>query len=554
MISTKWFVADFETTSYNYYLQNGYTKVWLWAMCDSDANMVEIGENIEDFIKLLRKMYGKTIYFHNLKFDGEFIISWLLNNGYQYYEDLKTVKRGFSTLIGEMGEFYGMDIKFADRQIVHIHDSLKLLPFKVSKIAKDFGLPIMKEEIDYDNYIVDAKKISYITNDVRIVAMALNKIKAEGMTKRTTASCAYGQYTRMRSETFMLDTFPILDDEFLDEWREAYRGGRSQVNPLFRNKIVHNVKRYDINSMYPSIMYNEKLPYGEPFEIDKINTTAFELYHVFISFTLKHGHLPSLLKKSSVFGDDDSYYIETDGIEELWISNIDYELLLRHYDVTYVKFVKMIGFRTTKLLFIDYVEKWYSKKNVDTGAKKIVDKLMLNCLYGKFGSNHKGYHKIPILDEETGKVKYTKSEVCEMKKYYLPIAIAITSYAHKYIDDAINETGIENFVYCDTDSIHTIGELPQSMIDNKELGKFKLEGIEEKAKYVRQKSYITYENGKYTITCAGMTEDMKDDVINKYKDSVFKAFSEGLIVKGKLIPKHVKGGIVLYETTFQISG
>ena len=554
MISTKWYVADFETTSYKFYEQNGYTKVWLWAICDSDANMVEIGTTIEDFIKLLRKMYGKTIYFHNLKFDGEFIISWLLNNGFQYYEELKNQKRGFTTLIGEMGEFYGMDIKFADHRIVHIHDSLKLLPFKVSKIAKDFGLPILKEKIDYDNYIVDANKISYITNDVRIVAMALKQIKDEGMTKRTTASCAYGQYTGMRSEDYLNDSFPTLNDEFLDEWRKAYRGGRSQVSPLYRGKVLHNVKRFDINSMYPSIMYNEKLPYGEPIPIDKRNTTAFELYHVLIHFTLKRGHLPSLLKKTSIFGDDDSYYIETDEVEEIWISNIDYDLLEKHYDIHYVQFIEMIGFRTTKLLFIDYVEKWYERKSIDTGAKKIVDKLMLNCLYGKFGSNHKGYHKIPTLDEETGKVKYIKSDICDMKKYYLPIAIAITSYAHKYIDDAIEKTGIENFVYCDTDSVHTLGTLPDDMIDNKKLGKFKLEGIEEKAKYIRQKSYITYEKGKYTITCAGMTEDMKDEVINKYKNDVFKAFSEGLIVKGKLIPKHVKGGIVLYETTFQISG
>ena len=40
MVSSKWYVADFETTNYEFYEQNGYTKVWLYAICDSDANII----------------------------------------------------------------------------------------------------------------------------------------------------------------------------------------------------------------------------------------------------------------------------------------------------------------------------------------------------------------------------------------------------------------------------------------------------------------------------------------------------------------------------------
>ena len=138
MVSSKWYVADFETTNYEFYKQNGYTKVWLYAICDSDANIINYGSSIEDFFIQVRKMYGKTIYFHNLKFDGSFIISYLLNNGYTYSDNLKEVTKGFSTLIGEMGEFYSITIKFTKNKLLHIYDSLKLLPFKVKKIAKDF--------------------------------------------------------------------------------------------------------------------------------------------------------------------------------------------------------------------------------------------------------------------------------------------------------------------------------------------------------------------------------------------------------------------------------
>lgn len=552
MTSDKWYVADFETTNHEFYEQYGYTKVWLYAICDKDANIITYGDCIESFITFIRSLYGKSIYFHNLKFDGAFIIDYLLSIGYEYSEDLKNINRGFSTLIGEMGEFYSITIKFSKGKQVHLYDSLKLLPFKVEKIAKDFGLPILKGKIDYGKYVINEETLSYIYNDVRIVAMALKQIKEEGMTKMTTASCAYRQYTSMKSDTFLVNAFPILDDTLLENFRKAYRGGRSQVNPLYQNNIIHNVRRYDINSMYPYIMHDMELPYGQPIKITEPNTCRFELYHIQTAFMLKSGHLPSLLKKGSLYNADDTYYIDTDGIEDIWISNIDLELLFRNYDVLFIQYLELYGFMTSKLMFYDYVDKWYSRKQVDKGAKKTVDKLMLNSLYGKFGSNHKGSHKIPVIDEVTGIVKYVKSQEEEMKHYYLPVAIAVTSYAHLLIDNAIHQTGIDNFVYCDTDSVHTLGTLPDNMVDNVLLGKFKLEGIEETAKYVRQKCYVFKDNGKLAITCAGMPDNMKEASLTIYGEDIFNEFGQGFKMFGKLLPKRVKGGIVLYETTFEI--
>ena len=91
------------------------------------------------------------------------------------------------------------------------------------------------------------------------------------------------------------------------------------------------------------------------------------------------------------------------------------------------------------------------------------------------------------------------------------------------------------------------------LIDNKELGKFKLESIEKRSKYIRQKCYVVEEpNGKITITCAGMPEKLKEIVIENNKDNIFDVFEEGFKVSGKLAPKRVKGGVLLSETTFEI--
>ena len=552
MVSDKWYVADFETTNYEYYVQNGFTKVWLYAICDKEANITNYGTTIDEFISFIRTLYGKSIYFHNLKFDGSFIIDYLLNWNYEYTEDLKSVSRGFSVLIGEMGEYYSITIKFSKGKSIHIYDSLKLLPFKVEKIAKDFKLPLLKGKIDYGDYTVNETSLAYVFNDVKIVAMALAQIKANGMTKMTTASCAYSQYTSMKSDDFLVNAFPKLEDDILENFRKAYRGGRSQVNPIYQNKILRDVRRFDINSMYPYIMHDMELPYGLPIKITEPNTCRFEIYHIQAAFSLKSGHLPSLLKKGSLYNADDTYYTDTDGIEDLWISNIDLELLFRNYDVFIIKYLELYGFKTSKLMFYDYIDKWYALKQVDEGAKKAVDKFMLNCLYGKFGSNHKGYHKIPVFDDIVGTFKLVKSEEEEMKHYYLPIAIAVTSYAHLLIDNAIHNTGLENFVYCDTDSVHTLGTLPSDMVDNVKLGKFKLEGIEERSKYVRQKCYVYKDKKGINITCAGMPDNMKEASIKIYGDDIFNVFGTGFKMFGKLIPKRVKGGTVLYETTFEI--
>lgn len=565
---TKWYVADFETTTENYYIEHGCTKVWLYAICDEESNIVNWGDSIDSFFKWLESNTETIIYFHNLKFDSSFILYELDKRGFKWCDKLnKKDNKGYTTLIGEMGEFYQLQINFARNKRVIIRDSLKLINSKVERIAKDFNLEIKKGKINYDEYIIDDERLEYVFNDVKIVSQALAICKQNGLTKMTTASSAMNQYKT--TNRYFDWWFPELEDDFLYKYRKAYRGGRSQVNPLYQNQVLENVKRYDINSMYPSIMFNSDLPYGYPIKINKRGKYKFELYDVDIEFKLKKGHLPTLLRKTGLMANSDSYYINSEGIINIQISNIDLDLLYRHYDVKFIAFQEMWGFKTNSDLFKVYVTRYYNLKNNSKGAEKAVWKMFLNALYGKFGSNHKGCMKIPKY--ENGVVKFEKGEEKALKKYYLPMAIAIVSYAHKLLDDNIMYTGYDNFVYCDTDSIHTLGELPSDMIDNKELGKFKLESIEKRSKYVRQKCYVVEDEDDFTITCAGMTEGIKKGLVQMHKDKlidIFEEFKVGLEVnpthemftiykdkddiKPKLLPKQVKGGCILFKTGFRI--
>ncbi len=552
----KWVVADFETTTYEYYQKYGYTKVWLYAISNPDGEIINWGEDINQFFKFVKEnLNGFIVYFHNLKFDGSFMLNYFIRQKLEYKPKIVSKDSAcYNTLISDMGQFYQITYHPHRNCTIKFQDSLKIIPFKVEKIARDFKLPMLKGHIDYNDYTVDETTLDYVFNDVKIVALALKELKALGLNQMTTASCAYHNFSD--DFKYMPEYFPQLDTDFLEEYRLAYRGGRCQVNPLYEGQVLYNVKRYDVNSMYPAVMSSCELPFGKPIRCETPGRYKFELYKVDIEFTLKEGHLPSLLKKNVMWAEG-SYYINSDGLETMYISNIDLDILYRHYDVKCLIYLEIFGFKTTTGIFSRYINKWYMIKCENVGAKRAIAKLMLNSLYGKFGSRCKGSSKIPYLDE-SGTLCFATTEEQDMKKYYLPMAIAIVSYAHLIIDDAICSTGFENFVYCDTDSVHTLGDLDPNIVDQIILGKFKLEATELKSKYIRQKTYCFCELGKdndieYTITCAGMNDATKDYLLDTEKDNVFNVFDKGLTIDGyKLLPMQVPGGTVLIPTTFTL--
>lgn len=77
----KKYTADFETSTW---LENE-TWVWAWAVCEIGAEKFRIGTKIEEFIHFCEDSKNSTFYFHNAKFDFEFIINYLLSN--RFYMD-----------------------------------------------------------------------------------------------------------------------------------------------------------------------------------------------------------------------------------------------------------------------------------------------------------------------------------------------------------------------------------------------------------------------------------------------------------------------------------
>ena len=172
------YTADFETCVW----LKEETFVWAFAICDIETEDIIIGNNIDDFMQKCKDLKNPTIYFHNLKFDGEFILYWCLTHGYTYTEKQNKQDKTFTCLISDMGMFYTIEVYFkvGNKKVnkVTFIDSLKIIPFSVDVIAKSFGLPISKLKIDYKEprekgHILTPLEEDYIKNDVLIVAKAL---------------------------------------------------------------------------------------------------------------------------------------------------------------------------------------------------------------------------------------------------------------------------------------------------------------------------------------------------------------------------------------------
>lgn len=540
------------------------------------------GEDIDSFINYCSLINeSSSFYFHNLKFDGEFIIHYLLTHGFVHVNEKKLGVNQFSTIISDLNVFYCIKVKFKEEVILSFFDSLKLLNFSVEEVAKAFNLSIKKLEIDYKakrekgHKITDEEK-EYLKHDVMIMSLALEKMFEMKITRMTIASNAMNFFKDTISKKRFEEWFkPPLYDKDL---RQAYKGGFTYLNEIYRGKEVKEGIVLDVNSLYPSVMYYSPMPYGEGIYFDG-KYVPDKLYNLYIQnitcqFRIKKDMIPTIQIKNNLSFVPTEYLSSSNGESiNLTLTNVDLKLFLEHYDIYDVSYNWGWKYKSSTKIFKSYIDYWNELKVKATkeGNKPLrtIAKLMLNSLYGKFAASPEGRSKIPYLDNNI--VKYKLSELEERTAYYLPISIFITSWARdKTIRSA--QAVYHRFIYADTDSLHLEGtDIPENLlISDTELGKWKIESTFKRGKYLRQKCYIedvvtpvdeiekfkkenpeclhlVSKDSIINIVCAGMPKGC-------YKNVTWENFDYGSVFDGKLGVKHTDGGIVLVDTTFTIKG
>lgn len=550
------YTADFETVN-----DPNDCRVWAWAILSINESEYYTGTDIKSFMRQIEKLKNAEIWFHNLRFDGSFILYELFREDYEYSN--KKESRTFNTLISDMNQFYEIEIVFKggkNGNKIKLHDSAKVIPLRIEQMPKAFGIEIEKLDIDYNKkrpigYQLTEQEREYLRHDVTIAARALRYFIEQGLYGMTIGSIALksfkktGNINKNWQNLFPMDL--VLDSEI----RQAYKGAFTYVKDTETGKDQKEGLVFDVNSLYPSVMYYEQMPYGAPIKFngkykeDKCYPYYFQI--LTCSFELKKGMLPTIQLKNNLAFIPTEYVKSSKGeLITMCMTCTDLELFFEHYNVYDLEYHAGYKFKATDKLFKEFIDHWISIKNESTingnAGMRTIAKLMLNNLYGKFASRPTGFSKIPYF--ENGEVKYRLSDEEERTMMYVPIGAAITAYARaKTIRSA--QANYDRFIYADTDSLHLKGtEMPDNIeIDSVKLGAWKHESTFTRAKFIRAKSYIEEIDGKLKVTCAGLPESC-------HKLVTWENFELGTEYFGKLQQKKVKGGIVLQETTFKLKG
>lgn len=485
-------MGDFETTVYKGQVN---TEVWASASVELFTEDVKIfhsiGEQFEYFKSLKENI---VVYYHNLKFDGAFWLSYLMvdlgfkqasesldaENPFKirWLQEKEMTNNTFKYSVSDRGQWYTIVIKVGGR-FIEIRDSLKLLPFSVKRIGESFGTKHKKLDMEYTGFRfagceITEKEKEYIANDVLVVKEAIEIMFNEGHTDLTIGSCCLNEYKKSVGKEDYEMFFPNLYDISIDKLkhgydnvgeyiRKSYRGGWCYLVKGKENTIYKNGCTFDVNSLYPSMMSSESgnyYPVGIPhmwqgniIPDEALKPHRYYFVRVKTRFYIKKNMLPFIQIKSShlykgtecletsdVYNKETNtyspYYIGIDGNVkstrvEMVLTMTDFKLLKDHYELVDFEILDGCWFYAEIGLFDSYMEKYKTMKMNNKGALRELAKLFLNNLYGKMASSTDSSFKVAYIKDDKS-LGFMACMENGKKPGYIPVGSAITSYARNF--------------------------------------------------------------------------------------------------------------------------
>lgn len=450
-------------------------------------------DSVTQAVEYILSLDVSAVYAHyGLNFDFAIIYRTLLTK-------VSTVD---ISLAGSQAVFITIKYK---KKTIFLLDSFRLMPASLAKLSKQFGTEVLKQNLEgvMPWNLTEEERYSYLKDDCyslyQVIQSFWNQIDINfGMSKngqpyrtKTLASLTLkifiDQYTR-KGKVYNPDKTQAALEEC------SYFGGLIYVNTDL-SVLKDNVSVYDVNSMYPYVMQSTLFPYSyHRSEVSKFTPKAKVALWVFdYEF---FGGIPFIFDILSrtmsytgrcMIDTDTANYILSQGGHLRFISGHVYE--------------------RTSYMFKEYIDKCYTLRQQygNDSAMGYVAKILMNSLYGKFGEKSlkrsmstslpKGVEDYVIHTTEGIRsmelFDYTSDRYIQHR--FPAIASLVTLRARLLLKKAADKQG-DNFLYCDTDCIHVIGE-PQGIVISNKLGDFKLEHSNIQAIYKGKKAYQIYKDG-----------------------------------------------------------
>jgi len=362
------------------------------------------------------------------------------------------------------------------------------------------------EQPDFEN-CTDEILMPYCKRDTQVLSHIMKQHIAFledndlGSFQKTIAGQAWTAFRHrfMHGKKLLVHTY----EEILQMEKESYRGGRCEA---FRIGKFENIHSLDINSMYPFVMKSNKYPTVLKSSSPILNPPIHTLKE-----SIESGHFiladcDLKLKKPAIACKRKKLLFPIGNIRQT-ITSPEIEYLLDNPYAGIIEKVNRLVIYDSADIFSEYVDFFYNlRQSTNNKAIEAMSKLLLNALYGKFGQHNSTIPTLVTDEKEINmysdimkdsnsfevfvdigekyiklgeSIYHIKKEDGDFARDSIPIiASAVTSYARKRLFELMEKAGLENVLYCDTDSLFVnqagLDNL-SSEISQSELGKLKLE-------------------------------------------------------------------------------
>jgi hypothetical protein len=373
-----------------------------------------------------------------------------------------------------------------------LRDSFCLLPYSLPYLCKTFKpkrrklkMPKCKYE---ENKSLWQEYCAYDCYSLREIILKFGEVinKLGGTCDGYTIPSIAMKTFRLSYQTQDYETYYEYNHMFRTE---AYFGGRCEVINAYARPRGYTYSCYDINSMYPYVMYKNKFPISKPRRIH-------------------YNHADECFGKVGI--------MECDVQAPL---NLDIPILPVHfnkklyfplgqwkamYDFSLVEFALKHGYDIIPLrawefdsdyIFKPYIKKLYPLKLANKGnALGEIAKLLQNSLYGKTGEKEEREELVFQPEDIKDLIPYDEKHGFYIKKYnrfspyHLPaIALRVCALAQIELYKLFEEVELRqgHVLYCDTDSVMTDVPLNTGL----ELGELKEECQFTEGIFLRPKLY-----------------------------------------------------------------